>query len=42
VEENQGVTSLRRSGLGVGGIAYTMADMSFEKMAVWNWPAALS
>ena len=33
---------LRRSGLGVGGIAYTMADMSFEKMAVWNWPAALS
>ncbi|WP_370179560.1 aldehyde dehydrogenase family protein, partial [Alteriqipengyuania sp.] len=29
---------LRRSGLGVGGIAYTMADMSFEKMAVWNWP----
>jgi acyl-CoA reductase-like NAD-dependent aldehyde dehydrogenase len=29
---------LRRSGLGVGGIAYTMEDMSLEKMAVWNWP----
>ena len=33
---------LRRSGLGVGGIPYTMADMSIEKMAVWNWPAAAS
>ena len=33
---------LRRSGLGVGGIAYTMADMSLEKMAVWNWPTAAS
>ena len=33
---------LRRSGLGVGGIPYTMADMSIEKMAVWNWSAAAS
>lgn len=33
---------LRRSGLGVGGIEYTMADMSHEKMAVWNWPAPAS
>jgi acyl-CoA reductase-like NAD-dependent aldehyde dehydrogenase len=33
---------LRRSGLGVGGIAYTMEDMSIEKMAVWNWPTAAS
>lgn len=33
---------LRRSGLRVGGIPYTMADMSIEKMAVWNWPAAAS
>ena len=32
----------RRSRLGVGRIAYTMADMSIEKMAVWNWPTAAS
>ncbi|NCP23867.1 MAG: aldehyde dehydrogenase family protein [Erythrobacter sp.] len=28
---------LKQSGLGTGGIGYTMADMSIRKMAVLNW-----
>lgn len=30
----------RQSGLGVGGMAYTMKDMRTEKMLVWRWSAA--
>lgn len=27
---------LKRSGYGVGGMPYTIADMQIEKMLVWN------
>lgn len=33
---------LRQSGLGTGGIGYSMADMTQRKMAVWKWPRDLT